>query len=68
MMKRLGGSAFLQDADRKRERFLAMGFIPSYKTLDWLTQQTSGVYAVNNLGTFDGVKVLEFVPVEKRAW
>ena len=59
------GSAFLQDAERKSERFLAMGNSPSHKTLDWLTQQTSGVYAVHNLGTFEGVKVLEFVPVEK---
>ena len=59
------GSAFLQDAERTRERFLAMGYIPSHKTLDWLTQQTSGVYEVHNLGTFDGVEVLEFVPVEK---
>jgi mannosyltransferase len=64
------GTAFLEKATRKRERFLAMGFEFSYKTLDWLRQKASAQYTVHRLGVYDGVKVLEFEPkaaaVEKR--
>ena len=56
------GSEFLDAARQKHQRFLAMAYIPSYPTLDWLTRQASRGYSVHTLGTYDGIKVLEFVP------
>jgi len=56
------GSRFLEDASKRHQRFLAMAFTPSYKTLAWLAQHASGAYDVRILGVFDDVKVLEFVP------
>jgi hypothetical protein len=56
------GSRFLQQAARRHQRFLAMAFVQSYGTLDWLTKTASGNYDVHPIGQFDGVKVLEFVP------
>ena len=54
------GSLFLgQQAGR---RFLAMAFVASYGTLDWLSRTAAATHTVRVLGTFDGVKVLEFVP------
>ena len=64
------GTSFLAQASRQHERFLAMGFKFSYRTLDWLRQQEAAQYTVRRLGVYDGVKVLEFEPkavgVEKR--
>ncbi len=56
------GWEFLQRAEQKHERFLAMGYKYSYRTLDWLAQQAAAVYRVKVLGVYDGVKVLEFEP------
>jgi uncharacterized membrane protein len=56
------GSDFLQEAARKHERFLALANEPSYPTLDWLVTHVIGTYQVRELGTFDQVKVLEFIP------
>jgi Dolichyl-phosphate-mannose-protein mannosyltransferase len=56
------GSEFLQEAARHHERFLALAFEPSYPTLDWLADQAADTYQTRELGTFDGVKVFEFVP------
>jgi hypothetical protein len=54
------GSLFLgQQAQR---RFLAMAFVVSYGTIDWLAKTAAPTHTVRELGTFDGVKVLEFVP------
>jgi Dolichyl-phosphate-mannose-protein mannosyltransferase len=54
------GTVFLrQQAER---RFLAMAFVESYGTLDWLTKAAAPSHTVHELGAFDGVKVLEFVP------
>ncbi len=55
-------SQFLRDATRRHERFLAVAFEPSYKTLDWIDENVPQTYIVNELGVFDGIKVLEFVP------
>jgi hypothetical protein len=55
------GSRFLQEASQRHERFLALAFVPSYGTLDWIANHTSGVQ-VRELGVFDGIKVLEFDP------
>jgi hypothetical protein len=56
------GSQFLQEAAMRHERFLAVAYEPSYKTLDWLAQSAAGTHSVRKLGVFDGVEVLEFVP------
>jgi hypothetical protein len=56
------GSQFLQGATQKHERFLALAFQPSYETLIWLAQNAATRYSVRELGTFDGIKVLEFAP------
>ena len=34
-------------------------------TLDWLRNEAAGRYDVRELGAFDGVKVMEFVPRDK---
>jgi hypothetical protein len=54
------GSLFLQQ--QAGRRFLAMAFIESYGTLDWLTRAAGATHTVRKLGAFDGVKVLEFLP------
>ena len=54
------GSHFLQEA--RHERFFAMAYVPSYRTLDWITQNAARTHDVNDLGEFDGVDVLEFIP------
>jgi len=56
------GSRFLQEAATRHERFLAMAFEPSYRTLNWLAQSVAGTYTVHKLGVFDKIEVLEFVP------
>lgn len=56
------GSQFLQEAAQKHERFLALGWLPSYPTLNWLAQRASPNFNVRLLGTFDGIAVLEFRP------
>ena len=56
------GSQFLQQAAKRNERFLALAFEPSYPTLDWLANNAAGTYTVRELGVFDRVKILEFIP------
>jgi hypothetical protein len=56
------GSQFLHQAALHHERFLALAFGPSYKTLDWMASNVAAIYSVRQLGIFDGVKVWEFVP------
>jgi hypothetical protein len=56
------GSRFLQQQSQRHGRFLALAFVESYPTLDWLRNQAGGNYNVRELGAFDGVKVLEFAP------
>lgn len=55
-------SRFLKEAASKHERFLAVAHQHSYKTLVWLTQSAVTNYSVRELGTFDDIKVLEFIP------
>ena len=52
------GSEFLARVGRRR--FLALAYEPSWETLDWLSDETSDTHVVRELGTFGGVKVLEF--------
>ena len=56
------GSQFLHQAAQRHERFLALAFESSYKTLDWIASNAAATYDVHELGVFDGVKMLEFVP------
>jgi hypothetical protein len=56
------GSQFLQEAARRHQRFLALAYEASYDTLDWLQDNASETHDTHELGTFDGVEVLEFVP------
>jgi len=56
------GSSFLREATQKHERFLALAYLPSYKTLDWIAQNASEAYSVRTIGVFDEIKVLEFKP------
>ena len=56
------GSAFVEQATQRRQRFLAMGFGPSYETLQWLANIASPAYNGRVLGQLDGVVVLEFTP------
>jgi len=61
------GSEFLRRAAVKRQRFLAMAFAPSYPTLQWLAYNSTGMFTVRQLGTYDDVLLLEFVPVDSAA-
>ncbi|MGA7295319.1 MAG: glycosyltransferase family 39 protein [Terriglobales bacterium] len=60
-------SSFVQTAAQRRRRFLALGFGPSYQTLQFLISSASETHYVRVLGTFDGVAVLEFTPHEADA-
>ena len=65
--QRIGRRVFLQAAI-KRQRFLALGFRPSYPTLEWLINLTSLTHAAHVLGEFDGVAVIEFEPRKSPRW
>lgn len=56
------GASFIQRSALNHQRFLALGYIASYPTLDWLASQASYGYISHVLGDFDDVKVVEFVP------
>lgn len=56
------GTAFLETATAGNKRFLAAAWFPSYPTLAWLKEQVAGTYSVTELGAYDGVIVLNFVP------
>jgi hypothetical protein len=56
------GSSFLQDAAARRQRFLVLGFSPSYETLRWLSYNASGMYEVRQLGMTYSIVILEFKP------
>ncbi len=60
-------SSFFQEPQRRHERFLALGFVPSYKTLTFVEQNALATHRVRVLGTFDGIRVLEFTPRETNA-
>jgi len=45
-----------------RRRFLAMAFRPSYPTLDWIIRQSGAEFEAHQVGLYDGVAVVEFVP------
>ncbi len=59
--KRAAGD-FLHSAAQRRQRFLAMAFIPSWGTLDWLVSQASPAYSAKRMGDYNGILVMEFTP------
>jgi 4-amino-4-deoxy-L-arabinose transferase-like glycosyltransferase len=54
------GRRFLLRIDNKR--FIAIGWIRSYPTLDWFASATSTTHVPHVLGEFLGIVVVEFVP------
>jgi hypothetical protein len=55
---------FLEQAGQGR--FLALGFMASYDTLNWLAAQAGPTHEVHLLGDYDGVRVVEFLPRKER--
>jgi hypothetical protein len=55
-------STFLQAPARRGQRFLALGFSPSYETLHFIESRASATHNERLLGTPDGIAVLEFTP------
>jgi hypothetical protein len=53
---------FLATAMPAKQRFLAVGYFPSRPTLDWIAERTKDAYLAQNLGTTDGVTVMEYKP------
>jgi len=53
---------FLATATPAKQRFLVLGFVFSNQTLDWITRRTKDAYLAQNLGTTDGVTVMEYKP------
>jgi len=56
------GSQFLNGATQRHQHFLALAFTSSYGTLDWIAKNAAEKYDVRNLGIFDEIKVMEFLP------
>ena len=56
------GSRFVQEAARKHERFLAVAYMRSYRTLDWLAERAAATHTVRILKVFRYFKVVEFAP------
>ena len=53
---------FLATAIPAKQRFLAVGFVFSAPTLAWIRDRTKDAYVAQNLGTTDGVTVIEYSP------
>jgi hypothetical protein len=57
--------SFLQERRQRKQRFLALGFKASYKTLDFIESSASPTYSFRRLGVFDGIAVEEFTPRQR---
>jgi hypothetical protein len=55
-------SRFVRQAAQKHQRFLALSFMASWETLDWITDYSDPSHDMRELGTFDGIQVLEYTP------
>jgi hypothetical protein len=53
---------FLQDPTHQHLRFLAMGFAPSWPTLQWIMAQAAPTHEAHVLGQDQMIAVVEFVP------
>jgi hypothetical protein len=57
------GSQFLREAAQKHERFLVLGDQAVNRgTLDWFSRNAAATHTLHELGVFDQMEVLEFVP------
>jgi hypothetical protein len=56
------GAQWVQEAAKRHQRFLALAYEASYDTLDWLQDNADATYETHELGIFDRVEVLEFLP------
>jgi hypothetical protein len=56
------GLQFLQEVTPRHQRFLAVAYEASYDTVDWIQDAASETYDVRELGIFDRVEVVEFLP------
>ena len=61
------GSQFLLQAGQHHTRFLALAWEASDDTLDWLADAADKTHTVRELGVFDLVRVVEFVPRDQTA-
>jgi uncharacterized membrane protein len=55
-------SRFVRQTGQRHQRFLALAFMASWETLDWISDYSDPSYDMRELGTFDGVQVLEYTP------
>ena len=58
---------FLREATPRHQRFLALAYMASDETLDWIADDTDDVYEARQLGVFEGVTVMEFDPIRHPA-
>jgi hypothetical protein len=54
---------FLATAAPAKQRFLVLGYLASEETFSWITERTRDSYVAHNLGTTDGVTVMEYRPL-----
>lgn len=59
------GTAAVQAAALRHQRFLAIAAPDSYKTLDWLAEASRGSFTPRVLANFDTVVVAEFRPADE---
>ncbi len=55
-------SNFLRDPGHRRQRFLALAYFPSEKTIHFIEATAAPTHDYRKLGVFDGVEVVEFTP------
>jgi uncharacterized membrane protein len=58
------GAAAIANNSLEHRRFLVLAFGPSYPVLRWLSDQAQGRFSARLLGTFEGVAVVEFRPLD----
>jgi len=56
------GREFMGSAGPRRQRFLALAFVPSYRTLTWLSEYANNWYVSRPIAESDGIIVMEFIP------
>jgi len=58
------GAAAMANYQREHRRFLVLTFGPSYPTARWFSDRAQGRFSTRLLGTFQGVAVVEFRPLD----
>jgi hypothetical protein len=54
---------FVQESARRHQRFLALVGSSHLETLQWVAIYSSGIFVMHPLGNFDGILVVEFLPL-----